>query len=125
MDLKEKYHGKLLSTDEVADAKNAISKAIQELEGIELKAGPDYLLLKWGTLKGWDLSSDKGKELLVKYHELGSSTSAMTQHDTPEQKQIICEMIDECFGTISSDWSGEYYTKQQAKDYVMDYGKEK
>ncbi len=84
----------------------------------------DYLLLKWGTLKGWTLNSDKGQELLKRYFAIGSSASAMMQHDTPEQKELICQMIDECDGEISSDWTGETFTKEKAKEYVMDYGKD-
>lgn len=119
--LKEKYAGKLLSTDEVAVARTEIDKLTKELEQIDYKTGPDHILFKWGTLKGWELTSEKGKELLKKYHEIGSSLSAMAQNDTTEQKQLICEMIDECDGILQSDWTGEYFTKQQAKDYILEH----
>lgn len=83
----------------------------------------DQLTLKWGTLKAWDLHSEKGKALLDKYFKLGSSMSAMMQHDSPEQKDLICQMIDECNAKrICNDWSGEQMTKKQAKKYVMEYG---
>lgn len=84
----------------------------------------DHLSLKWGTLKAWTLTSEKGLELLRKYHALGSSLGAMTQHDTPEQKELICQMIDEC-GTseIHLDWDNKYVSKEEAKKYVMEYGK--
>ena len=86
----------------------------------------DHLTLKWGTLKSWNLNSEKGKELLRKYHALGSSAGAMTQHDTPEQKELICQMIDECGAEeIFLDWDGKYVTKDDAKQYVMGYGKKK
>jgi hypothetical protein len=123
--LKEKYHGKTLSTDEAAEAHNAINKATAELESIEFKTGKDHLLLKWGTLKSWNLHSNKGKALLEKYFALPQSGSgAMTQHDTAEQRELIIQMIDECDGGIQNDWDGDHYTKQQAKDYVMGYGNE-
>lgn len=83
----------------------------------------DHLLLKWGTLKSWHLHSVRGKELLDKYFAIGSSASVIMQHDTDEQKQLICQMIDECNGEISSDWTGEVFTKETAKQYVMEYGK--
>lgn len=84
----------------------------------------DHISLKWGTLKSWKLTSEKGKELLQKYHDLGSSYSAMTQHDTPEQKELICQMIDECNAeTIYLDWDGKDVSKDEAKKYVMEYGK--
>lgn len=84
----------------------------------------DYLSLKWGTLKAWNLHSEKGLELLRRYHELGASLGAMTQRDTPEQKELICQMIDECSAPeIYLDWDGEYVSKEDAKKYVMEYGK--
>lgn len=81
----------------------------------------NYLTLKWGTLKSWDFkASEKGKQLLKEYHEIGSSFS------TPRQKEIICALIDECDGdTIYLDWDGKEVSKQEAKDYVMGYGQEK
>lgn len=84
---------------------------------------PEYLLLKWGTLKDWSgLKSDKTKALVKRYLDLGASMSAMMQRDTPEQKQIICELIDALDGEVSNDWSGEVMTKDQAKEYVQNYG---
>ena len=86
----------------------------------------NYLTLKWGTLKSWDFNnSEKGKELLKEYHEIGSSFSAMAQRDTPRQKEIICELIDLCDGdTIYLDWDDKEVLKDEAKQYVMTYGKE-
>jgi hypothetical protein len=84
----------------------------------------DYLTLKWGTLKSWNLTSAKGQELLRKYHELGSSASAMLQHDTQEQKALLCQMIDECGSSeIWLDWDGKKVPKEEAKKYVMEYGR--
>lgn len=82
----------------------------------------DHLTLKWGTLKAWTLNSDKGQELLRKYHELGSSMSAMLQRDTPEQKDLLCQIIDECGAEeIWLDWDGKKVSKEEAKKYVRDY----
>lgn len=121
-ELKEKYDGKRLSTDEVGQARSAINKAVKELEEIKYETGPDHLLFKWGTLKSWKLTSEKGQALLKKYFDMGSSASAITQHDTHEQKELICQMIDECDGTLGSDWSGDSFTRAEAKAYVMGYG---
>lgn len=83
----------------------------------------DYLTLKWGTLKAWNLTSEKGNELLRKYYGLGASPSAMLKHDSPEQKELICQMIDECGASeIYLDWDGKYISKEEAKRYVMEYG---
>jgi len=88
----------------------------------------DYLLLKWGTLKGWDFSdSPEAFDALKEYNEIGSSISAMTQQDTPRQKELICIMIDKVNGSVQSDWTGEDWTndRDKAKDYVMNYRKQK
>jgi len=81
--------------------------------------------LKWGTLKGWKVITDVEIELLKKYNELGQSLSCAAQKDSPEQKEIICQLIDECNDPdgIYLDWNGEYVTKEKAKEYVMNYGK--
>jgi hypothetical protein len=81
----------------------------------------EYLLLKWGTLKGWKLENEKTRAIMKRYIDLGMSMGAMTQHDTPEQKNIICELIDTIDGEITNDWSGEKMTKEAAKKYVVEY----
>lgn len=82
----------------------------------------DHITLKWGTLKSWRVNSDKGLELLKRYIDIGSSMSAMLQKDTPEQKQIICDLIDECNAPeIFLDWDDKYVSKEEAKKYVMEY----
>ena len=85
----------------------------------------DHLLLKWGTLKGWELeNNEKAFELLKKWSDLGvSENGCMVQHDTDEQKKILCELVRIHTGTISNDWDGKDYTKEQAIDYIMNYGK--
>lgn len=83
----------------------------------------DHITLKWGTLKAWHLHSKKGQELLRKYVELGSSFSAAMQKDTPEQKELIFQMIDECNApTIYLDWDGVDVSKEEAKRYILEYG---
>jgi hypothetical protein len=53
--------------------------------------------------------------------EIGSSMGAATQRDTPEQKEIICQLIDGCAGEIYLDWDGVYVSKEKAKEYVRGY----
>ena len=79
------------------------------------------LLLKWGTVKGWKRLNQDCVDLLQKYYDLGTSMSAMAQQDTPEQKALLCDVIRLHEGTIQNDWDGQYYTKEQAMDYVMNY----
>lgn len=82
----------------------------------------DYISLKWGTLKGWRIHTKEQRALLTRYLELGSSMSAMMQRDTPEQKDIICQLIDLCEApTINLDWEGTDVSKGEAKRYVMEY----
>lgn len=82
------------------------------------------MVLKWGTLKEWRLNSQKGQELLRRYFELGDNPGgAMMQRDTPEQKALILQMIDECSaGKILIDWENKQVSKEEAKRYVQEYG---
>lgn len=85
----------------------------------------DYLTLKWGSLKSWNLTSEKSQELLKKFYEDGVSMSAMMQHNTENQKDILCQIIDECGAEeIYLDWDDKYVSKEDAKQYVMEYGNE-
>lgn len=86
----------------------------------------DKITLKWGTLKAWDIKTPAAVEVLKQYAALGMSMGAMTQRDTPEQKALLCALIDasDC-ESIYLDWNGEDVTKEQAKDYIMTYGQSK
>jgi len=88
-----------------------------------MKENSDYVLLKWGTLKGWCLeNSPEAAEACKEYCEIGASCSAMTQRDTPRQKELICIMIDKVNGPVSNDWSGETYeNREDAKKYIAEY----
>lgn len=83
----------------------------------------EYLLLKWGTIKGYRIKSERGREILKEYLELGASMSCMAQEDSPKQKQLICELISVVDGPITSDWTGEDLTKEEAIEYITTYGK--
>ena len=84
----------------------------------------EWLSLKWGTLKGWDVK-DGGPAMaaLRRYHEVGPvSMSAAMQHDTEEQKKCLCEAIDALDAeTVYLDWDGKDVSKDEAKRYVMEY----
>jgi hypothetical protein len=85
----------------------------------------NYLLLKWGTLKGWCFeNSPEAFEALQEYGKIGMSESRMMQKDTDRQKELVCIMIDKVKGKVQNDWDGKTYrSKKDAKKYVMDYGK--
>lgn len=82
----------------------------------------DRLLLKWGTLKGHRFQDPECQSLIREYYKDGVSMSVALQKDTPKQKEILLELIDKCQGTIKNDWDGEEYSKEKAKDYILNYG---
>lgn len=81
------------------------------------------LTLKWGTIKGWDVKTDEAKAAIQKWVDGGSSMSAMMQRDTPEQKQAILDVID-LMDEIYLDWDNRYVSREEAKEYIVNYGKE-
>ena len=111
---------------------NKTSDKPQEQAGLAAPTGytastpKNHLSLKWGTLKGWNIAgNDEMIKLMKRYEEIGASYSAMTQRDTPEQKEIICNLIDLMPGEIYLWWDGIYVSKEAAKKYVLEYGKDK
>jgi len=83
----------------------------------------ESIWLKWRTLKSWEFHSEQAEKLLREYNEIGSELSAMMQHDTPRQKEIICELIEiGNFETVYLDWDGIEVSKDKAKEYVINYG---
>ena len=82
----------------------------------------DYLLLKWGAIKEWNLHSKKGKQLLKKYFKTLKAGGLMLYDCTPENKKLICEIIDEAnLDKIQLDWTGKWVSKTKAKKYIMEY----
>lgn len=84
----------------------------------------DRLSLKWGTLKDWDLFSPAALAVLRKLNTRPRSMSAMTQRDSPEEKELICELIDSLnCDVVYLDWDNRYINKEEAKRYIREYGK--
>ena len=85
----------------------------------------EYLHLKWGTLKRWNFFTEKTLAAVDVYNEAGSqSFSAMMQRDNEAQKKALCGIIDALDAeTIYLDWDGVDVSKEEAKKYVMGYGK--
>lgn len=80
------------------------------------------LTLKWGNVKGWD-GAEEGtpfREALDKWCDSGQGLSAM-QRQTPEQRELICSIIDAVDGEIWNDWDGKVMSKDEAKTYVRGY----
>lgn len=83
----------------------------------------EHLLLKWGTLKGWDLGDNAAAiAAFERYCEEPVSMGCMQQRDTDAQKRALCDIIDALDGEIQNDWSGEIMTKDEAKKYICEYG---
>lgn len=82
----------------------------------------EYLLLKWGSLKGWSLGDNEAARAAAeRFASEGMSMSAALQHNTDTQREALCDLIDAINGPITNDWSGEEYTKDQAKAYIREY----
>lgn len=82
----------------------------------------EYLRLKWGTLKGCQPGENRAaRDAIGRYFDAPVSMGAAQQHDTPEQKQAICDLIDAINGPITNDWTGEQMTRDEAKKYVLEY----
>lgn len=82
------------------------------------------LILKWGNVNGWDglKEGTPAWDAMRAYLDSGQGIAAM-QHQTPEQRELICNLIDAIDGEIWNDWDGVVMTKNEAKAYVRDYGK--
>lgn len=85
----------------------------------------ENLLLKWGSIKGWDNLTDKSVEILKRYYVDGMPLSAMADRPDDARREVLCELIDQIDGEIWNDWDGVQMTKEEAKKYVRDYGKPK
>jgi hypothetical protein len=80
------------------------------------------LMLTWGNVKGWDGFEEgtPARAALDKWADSGQGISAM-QRQTPEQRELICGIIDAVDGEIWNDWDERTMTKDEAKAYVRDY----
>jgi hypothetical protein len=85
----------------------------------------DYILLKWGTVKGWCFEKDcnqKAFSLLQEYME-EMPLGCATHRPDDEKRKILCNVVDVFTGDIQNDWTGEIMSKEQAKEYIINYGK--
>jgi len=83
--------------------------------------------LKWGMINGWNLNEGGPAHVLMEqYLNEGSSMSAMFQRDTENQKRLILKIIDAVdTDQIYLDWDGKYVSKDEAKEYVLNYDKDR
>lgn len=81
----------------------------------------EHLLLKWGSIKGWDDLSGASVEILKRYYADGMPMSATQDRPDAARRAILCELIDQLDGDIRNDWTGETMSKDEAKKYVTEY----
>jgi hypothetical protein len=81
----------------------------------------EHLLLKWGTVKGWDNFTEKSQDILRRFFADGMCMSAMADKPDEQRRAILCELIDQLDGEIQNDWTGEAMSKDEAKKYVSEY----
>ena len=82
------------------------------------------LLLKWGTLKGWNVAGNEAAaSALDRYFSEPTAYGAAQRNDTQTQKQALCDAIDALDGVIQNDWTGEMMSKDEAKAYILEYRK--
>lgn len=84
------------------------------------------ITLKWGTLKGWDVADENSSalELLKRYHEIGACFSVAAQRDTPEQKQILIELVLLPDMQVYLDWDEKFVSQEEGAQYIKDYIKD-
>ncbi len=80
------------------------------------------LVLKWGTVKAWDLETDDARAAFQKWASYGMCMSAVRHRDTPEQRQALLAVID-CMDEITLDLEGRTVSRDEAKEYVRTYGR--
>jgi hypothetical protein len=85
----------------------------------------DYVTLKWGTLKSYSIQNEETWELMKKYFEAGVSVSVMTQRDTDEQKELLCQVLESIGEPVYLEWDGVYVSVEEAKEYIRNYGKDR
>ncbi len=81
----------------------------------------ESLLLKWGTVKGWDNLSEKSQEILGRYFSDGVPMSCAADHPDEARRAVLCELIEQLDGEIENDWNGKSMSKDEAKKYVLEY----
>jgi hypothetical protein len=84
----------------------------------------ESLSLKWGTVKGWDGLSEKSQEIMRRFFADGMPLSCAADKPDDARRAILCELIDQLdCETIYLDWDNKNVSKDEAKAYVMEYGK--
>lgn len=83
----------------------------------------NVLTLKWGTVKSWSIETDAARDAMQRWADHGVCMSAACHKDTPEQVECLLSAID-LMDEIWLDWTGVKVSKEEAKQYVLDYHKD-
>jgi hypothetical protein len=85
---------------------------------------PDYLALKWGTIKEIGFTHPDVIAAYERYRQSGPrQMSAMMHEDNDDQKLALWNLIDAVVaagGWIADEWTGKRMTAWEAKRYVAD-----
>ena len=79
----------------------------------------DQMSLKFGQVKSWSLNTPEARRVGTIYIERAKATKWEDWDGSDEQKRLVCDIIDALDGRITSDWTGELITKDEAKRYIM------
>jgi HD-like signal output (HDOD) protein len=83
----------------------------------------DYVTLKWGTVKSYNIQNKETWAIMEKYLDAGVSASAMTQRDTNEQKELLCQVLESIGEPVYLEWYAKYVSVEEAKEYIRNYDK--
>jgi hypothetical protein len=90
-----------------------------------MKPISERLCLKFGALKSWNIDPE-GDAAPIMSEYLDHFLDFRGQVSSPEQREMLCKLIDAVSTeTIVGDWDGKLMSKDEAKEYVMNYSKEK
>jgi hypothetical protein len=83
----------------------------------------ESLCLKFGTVKSWTLDPD-GNAAPIMAEYIARFCGVQGQIRSPEQQEMLCKLIDSLSTEdIVGDWDGKIMSKDDAKNYVINYQK--
>jgi len=80
------------------------------------------ITLRFGTVKTWLLDGKEARDALQKWADHGINIGIVSHKDTPEQQQDLLNAL-EFMDKIWLDWHEVEVTKEEARKYILDYGK--
>ena len=86
----------------------------------------EFLALKWGAIKGYNIKTPASKAALDNFKSLNDGCiGGMFNRQSSAQKEALCKLIDILDASeIYLSWDAEYVSKERAKEYIINYGKQ-